>query len=94
MSYALDFADEAVEDLERLLESLPSERRDPAAEAVEAALLRFAASPLDRPRPGSSRPFVNLSFRVAEVNYFWAATYVFSQDETRVVITHIYRIAL
>lgn len=94
MSYALDFANEAVEDLERLLDSLPLERRDPAVEAVQASLSHFAEHPLERPRPGGPRPFVHLNFRVGEVAYHWAATYCFSQDETRIVVTHVYRIAL
>lgn len=92
MSYALDFADEAAEDLDRLLDSLPPECRAGALESVEAEFLRFAESPIKMMVPGRTRPFIHVAARVADRVQYWGATYKFTQDETRVVITHVYRL--
>ena len=91
MSYALDIADEAVEDLEALLDSLPSAHRADAVEGVDLALQKLAANPLLAPRQHLGRPSYRFQFNAGGVGYHWGCTFRFSQDEKSVQVTHIYR---
>jgi hypothetical protein len=91
MSYALDIADEAVEDLEKLLDSLPSARRADAIEGVDVALQKLAANPFLAPRRHLGRPTYHFQFTAGGVGYHWGCTFRFSEDEKGIQITHIYR---
>ena len=91
MSYELDITDEAVEDLDALLESLPSDRRADAVEGVDVALQKLAANPLLAPRQHLGRPTYHFQFMAGGVGYHWGCTFRFSEDEKSLQITHIYR---
>lgn len=93
MPYALEIADSAAEDLERLVNTLPLHRRDAAIDAIEAACLEVAARPL-KPSRRDRPPHFPLHFVVDDVHYYWAATYRISGDEKTLVITHVFRVAL
>ncbi len=93
MAYALAFADTAVEDTERLVDSLPEERRERALDAIEALCLAFAERPLHRSGRWST-PSFPLHFEVAGVRYYWSAAYRLSEDETTLIVTHVFRVAL
>jgi hypothetical protein len=92
MPYALAFADTALEDLLRLIDSLPVNRQERAVDAVEALCLAFAQRPLRR--SVGRAPNFPLHFVVDEVHYDWVATYQLSADETTVTITHAFRLLL
>lgn len=91
MSYEPDITDEAFEDVERLIESLPQERREAAFDALEMAFVRLAANPKLGSRGPLGRPTYFFHFEVGGTHYHWAATFCYSQDETRIVITQVYR---
>lgn len=88
MSYALDIADEAVEDLTQLLDSLPEARRADAEDAIEAVLVAFAALPM---RDRAKHRYCPVHFTAGGTRYYWGATYCYTPDETTLVITHLYR---
>ena len=94
MSYALDITDEAAEDLERLIESLPADRRADALNGVETALERLAANPKLAVRQPLGRPLYRFSFRAADVTYHWGATFQYGQEERTIQVTHMFRVAL
>ena len=93
MPYALKFANTAAEDLGRLIDSLPLRRRARAIDAIEAVCGAFAQHPIVR----SARrdpPHFPLHFVVEDVHYNWVATYRLTEDESVVVITHVFRVPL
>ena len=92
MSYALVIADEAAQDLDALIESLPSSRRADAIEGVEAALNHLTSNPLSKAKEHVGRPAYEFTFRAGGVTYHWAATYQITQDERSLVITHVYKV--
>lgn len=94
MAYALDLADEAVEDLEALLNSLPESRRRDALDGVEAALNKLAANPLLAIKQHLGRPTYRFQFVAGRVHYHWGATFAISEDEQRIIITHIFRVPM
>ncbi len=94
MSYELDIADEAFADLERLIESLPEPRRAEAIDGIQAALLTLTANPMLAGKQSLGRPTYRFRFTAGGVGYHWAATFAYSADETRIIITHVYRIPL
>lgn len=93
MPYALKFADTAAEDLGRLVDSLPLRRRARSVDAIEAACLAFAERPIRR-STGGGAPHFPLHFTVDDVHYHWVATYRLTEDETTVIITHVFRVPL
>jgi hypothetical protein len=93
MPYALVFATTAREDLERLILSLPAARRAGALAAIEKLCAEFAAQPRFRPSPFST-PTLSLTFKVAGITYYWAATFQLSSDETTASITHVFRLTM
>jgi plasmid stabilization system protein ParE len=94
MSYELVITDEAVEDLHALIDSLPRSRRRDALESVDAALARLAANPRLGQRQYLGRKAFHFPFRAGEVSYHWGCTFMISEDEARLVVTHIFRAAL
>ena len=94
MSFELLVSDEAADDLHALIESLPSSRRRDALDGVDAALQRLAANPLLAQRQHLGRPTYQFQFKAEGVGYHWGCTFVYSQDEKSIRITHIYRVAL
>lgn len=90
MPYALDFTDTAAEDIENLVLDLPWSRREKALDAIEASCEAFANRPQFKTRPYGP-PSFTLKFKVSGVTYWWAATYLLSQDETTICITHVFR---
>lgn len=94
MSYELEIADEAFTDLSRLIKSLPPGRQDEAIEGTDAELQKLAANPLLAPKVHLGRPTYRFHFKAGGTGYHWAATFVFSEDEKRIIITHVYRLAL
>lgn len=94
MSYELDIADVALEDFHNLIDSLPGSRRRDAIDAVYAALTRLAANPRLGHPEYLGRPSYRFSFKAGGVTYHWGCTFMFAQDETRIVVTHLFRVAL
>jgi hypothetical protein len=92
MSYALDIPEEVVEKLDKLIESLPSSQRADAIEAVEHELTRLCSNPLLRAKDHFGRPAHEFTFRAAGVTHHWGATYRISEDETSLIITHVYQV--
>jgi hypothetical protein len=92
MSYALVIAEEAGDDLLALVESLPSSRRADAIEAVNRELTRLSANPLPKAREYLGRPAHEFTFEAGGVSYHWGATYRISEDETSLVITHVFKV--
>ena len=92
MSYALVIAEEAADDLLALVESLPSSRRADATEAVYRELARLSANPLPKAREYLGRPAHEFTFKAGGVTHHWGATYRLSEDETSLVITHVYKV--
>ncbi|SRR6266581_2938854 len=92
MSYALEIADEAAEDLLALIESLPSSQRADATDAVEVELNRLTSDPLPRAKEHLGRPAHKFTFRTGAITHRWGATYRISEDERSLVITHIYKL--
>jgi len=89
MPYALDFSETAVEDLERLIDSLPASRREKAIERIEAACQAFCERPEHSQDP--SPPTFRLNFEVDGVRYYWTATYRLGLDEGTLIVTHVFR---
>lgn len=94
MSYAPDITDAAFEDVERLLDSLPPERRGRALDALDAAFERLAANPRLAGKGPVGRPTFMFQFVIDGVHYYWAATFAYGEDEQTIWITHVYRPAL
>lgn len=94
MSYALDITDDAADDLNRLIASLPADRRADAFNGVETALDRLAANPRLAVSQHLGRPTYRFSFRAGGVGYHWAATFQYSEDESTIQVTHVYRVSL
>ena len=94
MGYDVAFASEAAEDLERLVESLPSWRRRVALDTVVESIVELAQDPLNAPTLTHNRPTWLIEFEVDGVRYAWAAIYQYSQDEKTIVITHVFRLLM
>lgn len=92
MSYALVIAEEAADDLLALVESLPSSRRADAVEAVDRELARLSSNPLPKARSYFGRPAHEFTFKAEGVTHHWGATYTISEDETSLIITHVYKV--
>ena len=69
MPCALDFAETAAEDLQRLLDSVPLSRQERALIEIEASCRALANDPPER--HFGTFP---LHFEVDEVHYYWAGT--------------------
>jgi hypothetical protein len=91
MSYEPEITDEGFEDVEHLIASLPPERRGLALDALDDAFLRLAANPKLASKGPVGRPTFFFSFEVGGTHYRWAATFCFSEDETKVIVTHVFR---
>lgn len=91
MSYEPDITDEGFEDIERILDSLSPERRTAALDALDEAFLRLAANPQLAGRGPVGRPTFFFHFAIGGTHYHWAATFRYSEDETKIVVTHVYR---
>lgn len=91
MSYALEITDEARDDLERLVDSLPAARRPEAIDGVDVALSRLAANPGLASGRHLGRPTYHFEFLSGGVSYHWAVTFQFSEDERAIQVTHMYR---
>jgi plasmid stabilization system protein ParE len=94
MSYVVALANEAEEDLTRLVASLPLRRRQAAIAAVAACIEQIAKNPLSAPTTTHERPTWRVEFNVDGVRYAWGATYQYSEDEKAVVITHVFRLLM
>lgn len=94
MSFDLLVSDEAADNLRALIDFLPSSRRRDALDGVDAALQRLAANPLLAQRRHLGRPTYQFQFQAEGVSYHWGCTFVYSEDEASIRITHIYRVAL
>ena len=94
MSFKLAITPEATEDLERLVATLPATRRSGALEAVLFNLQALAEDPSLAVKRHVGRPSFRFKFKVEEVGYWWEAAFQYSQDETSIVITHLYRVRL
>ena len=92
MSYALVLADQAAAKLEKLRDSLPSRQRADAIEAVDKELSRLCSTPLPRAKDFFGRPAHEFRFQAGGVTHHWGATYRLSEDETSLVITHLYKV--
>jgi hypothetical protein len=93
MPYALSFADTAVEDLERLIESLRPNVREEAIDGVEAACQALAN--MSPPPAGHLKvPSFPVHFCVGETHYYWGGTYRITEDERSIVVTHLVRLPL
>lgn len=94
MAFALDITDVAVQDLEDLLSDIPMSRRPDAIAGVEAAMDRLVANPqLAQPRH-LGRPTYHFSFVAGGVHYHWGCTYIFSEDETTIQVTHVFGVKM
>ncbi len=94
MSYEPDITDEAFEDLQRIIESYTPERQSAVLDALDEALVRLAANPRLGIRGPLGRPTYFFTFEIGGTRYHWAATYCYSQDETKIVVTQVYRSAM
>lgn len=94
MPYDLAFTETAAEDLERLIDSLPRVRQEPAIDAIEQICLAFAAKPLHQKGRHHPVPTFPLQFKIDKVEYHWVATYRLTIDEKSLEITHIFRVPL
>jgi hypothetical protein len=94
MAYALAFANTAIEDLNRLVDSLPSSRQDEAVDEIERVVLAFADRPVHRRGRTGSPPSFPIHFRASGTLYYWTGTYRLSEDETTLIITHLFRTGL
>jgi hypothetical protein len=90
VGFALDLTDEAAEDLRILLDGLPSSRRRDATDRVEEALLRLAENPRLAQREYLGRPSYFFHFKAEGVHYHWGCTFVFTEDEEAIRVTHIF----
>jgi plasmid stabilization system protein ParE len=93
MPYELEFTDTAIEDLERLVESLRPEIQDEAIEQIEAACRAF----VDRPPFRAGRfatPTFPLHFKVQGTIYYWVAAYSVRPDERTFSVEHVFRVPL
>ena len=94
VSYKLAITPEASADLDRLVASLPATRRSIALGAVLTELQLLAEDPTLAVKRRVGRPSFRFKFVAEDVGYWWEATFQYSQDESTVVITHLYRIRL
>jgi hypothetical protein len=94
MSYELLVSDEAGDDLRALIDSLPASHRRDALNGVDSAVARLAANPMLAQRKHLGRPTYHFQFVAGGVTYHWGCTFVHTQDETSIRITHIYRVLL
>ncbi len=94
MAYALEFADTAVEDLEHLIDSLPSSRRERAIDAIEAACQAFADAPRHGFARGRQDPSFPIDFTIDGVVHRWVGLYHLSPDERTLSVEHIFRVPL
>ncbi len=94
MSYEVELTDVALEDFQRLVDSLPTARRRDATDAVEAALERLAASPRLAQREYLGRPSYHFSFVAGGVHYHWGCTFVMAENEALLRVTHLFRTSL
>jgi hypothetical protein len=86
MPCALDFSETAVEDLGRLLDSVPPSRHERAINAIEALCRALGDDPPER-----NFGTFPLHFEVDGVRYYWAGTYRISLDRARLSVTHVFR---
>jgi hypothetical protein len=91
MSYELALTEVAADDLLALLESLPAGRRADAINGVETALLNLAANPQLAQHQHLGRSTYRFQFLAGGVQYHWGATFCYSEDETHIQVTHVYR---
>lgn len=94
MSYKLAITPEAAADLDRLVASLPATRRSVALEAVLAELQLLAEDPSLAAKRRIGRPSFRFKFVAEKVGYWWEATFQYSQDESAIVVTHLFKIRL
>lgn len=94
MSYKLGITPEATEDLERLVATLPAARRSRALDAVLFNLEALAEDPSLAVKRHIGRPSFRFKFSVDDVGYWWEAVFRYSEDESTIVITHLFRVRL
>ena len=94
MSYEPELTDVAVEDFNNLIESLPSSRRRDATDAVEAASDQARREPWPRATRVPWTTLLPLQLQGGRCGESWGCTFKISEDETRLVITHIFRTML
>jgi hypothetical protein len=92
MSYALVIPNPVAEKLAKLVASLPSSQRADAIEAVDRELNRLCSNPLPRAKQYIGRPAHEFTFQAGGITHHWGATYRISEDETSLVITHVYKV--
>ena len=92
MSYKLGITPEAAEDLDRLVVTLPTARRARALDAVHFNLEALAEDPSLAVKRHVGRPSFRFKFSVDDVGYWWEAAFCYSEDESTIVITHLYRV--
>jgi len=94
MPYALAVTHTAADDLDRLIQSLRPEQRPQALDAINNICTQFGLRPQHRRGSPLSPPTFPIHFEVAGTRFYWAATYRISEDETTLVITHMFRVLL
>jgi hypothetical protein len=94
VSYEPELTDVAIEDLHALIDSLPAARRRDAWIGVEAAFEQLAANPLLAQQQHLGRLAYQFQFHAEGVAHHWACTFVYAEDEARIKITHVYRVAM
>lgn len=94
MSYELEFADTALEDLERLVESLRPEIRAEAIDQIEAACRSFIARPPFRAHNRFGTPTFPIHFEVQGTIYRWVGVFSIKEDEKTFSVEHIFRVPL
>ena len=90
MPYAIRFADTAAEDLARLVNTFPVTSREQIIDEVGRQCVAFAQKPKFRPNR-FAKPSFSLQFKIDDTYYWWAATFLITNDETTIEITHIWR---
>jgi plasmid stabilization system protein ParE len=94
MPYELEFTDTALEDLERLVESLRPEIRAEAIDQIEAACRSFIARPPFRARNRFGTPTFPIQFTVQGTMYRWVGAFSMKADEQTFSVEHVFRVPL
>jgi hypothetical protein len=93
LSYIAEISEGAENDLRKLIASLPADRQYEATWRLAECFVEIAEDPIRKYRNSpNGEPAVSIEFVVGDTRYYWEATFQFSQDETQMIFTHVYRL--
>lgn len=94
MPFALSLSQTAREDVGNLVSTLSVGRRAEAIGAIERCCLEFATKPRYYPARYEGPPTFRLTFSAGGTTYYWVAAYQFSEDETTIIVIHVFRVGM